>query len=145
RRTDAFYDRVSTSASLAVTSAAHMTTARSYLGDWPCPLVLKDPQLVYTLHVWLAAALDLGRPCFVVFTLRPRGELVRAWEVAPYTAPLLRTAELGTLLRLQLVQRELCQRSHVPYATYTLDQLRSKRGEAVLCAALRGAFDPCAP
>src|SRR5215208_4217470 len=59
-----------------------------YLDLWSFPVVLKDPQFVYTLQPWLKAAKQLGLSTAVYFTYRRQEELTAAWMEAPFTRKL---------------------------------------------------------
>lgn len=128
RGTGAELERSVTGTALLGVSSHHLALTVSYLAERTRPLVLKDPMFAYTLHVWLAAARHSGRPCYVLFTRRPREQLRFAWDNAPYTAPLLRAGALDTLLALLQVQRDHCRRQGLPHTMISLAELRQSSG-----------------
>jgi len=96
----------------------------SYLLEWGCPIVLKDPRFIFTLPRWISAARRLGHEPGVIFSHRPRDELVTAWEVAPFTSDLLMQNRLGAYLASFQERLAWCLRAGVPHIVISLEELR---------------------
>lgn len=95
-----------------------------YLRLWQVPIVIKDPQLVYTLHAWINAALKLNKKVCVCFTIRSIEELREAWLHAPFTHTLALKRMHKNMIRLQEEQYMLCRKIGVPISVHNINLLR---------------------
>ena len=69
-----------------------------YLQSWPRNIVLKDVRFIFTLPIWVNAALKTKRRVGIIFTYRNKRSLSEAWDAAPFTRPLLWNNKIAFLM-----------------------------------------------
>ncbi len=103
-----------------------------YLQEWGRPIVLKDPQFVFSLPRWIIAARRVGREPGVILSHRPAGELLQAWESAPYTGRLLSQDRLSTFIRGFEESKRWCASEGVPHIAVSLGKLKEIAAQSVV-------------
>jgi hypothetical protein len=120
--------RQARSADLICRDHLHLRTStwlnvRDYLTMWHIPIVIKDPQFVFTLQVWLEAAKDTHKRAWVFFVWRRSRQLRRAWKSAPFTRDLMAQGIFGPMSSALAAQGALCQARGVLSSTLDFESI----------------------